>query len=445
MVTTTNIRPDQQSKEWVARDSKVMSPSFTRTYPFVMERGSGSEVWDVDGNRYIDMNASLAVTSTGHSHPKVVEAIKSQAERYLHYAPTDFYTLPNIELAEKLTRIAPMQEETQVFFANSGTEVVEAGIKLARYHTGRPNYIGFLGGFHGRTMGALAFTSSKYTQRKGFSPMMPGVIHVPFCNEYRPLLATKPGQEYGDAVIDYIENVVFIHLTSPTEVAAILIEPIQGEGGYIVPTPNFLKRLRELCDKHGILLIVDEVQSGTGRTGKWWAVEHWDVEPDIALVAKGIASGVPMGAMIARKSLMTWGPGSHGNTFGGNPIAAAAALATIDVIESEGLLEHAAETGEYILNALSEIQVRHPSMGDVRGKGLMIATEFVLDKESKEVAADLSADIVQKSFEKGLLLLPCGASSVRFSPALNVPMNLVDESLDIFEGAITEAEKHHLA
>ena len=433
-------RPGLQAQEWVRRDKASLSPSLTRGYPFVMARGRGSEVWDVDGNRYLDMNATIAVTATGHSHPAVVEAIQRQAEQFIQYAMTDFYTPQTIRLAEKLSSLRPMREETQVFFTNSGTETVEAAIKLARYHTGRPNFIGFLGGFHGRSMGALAFTASKHTQRKGFAPTMPGVTHVPYCYPYRPILAQRDGEDYGDTIVDYIENVVFRHLMAPAEVAAILLEPIQGEGGYVVPTPRFLPRLRELCDRYGILLIADEVQSGMGRTGKWWAIEHWGVEPDILLSAKGIASGMPLGAMIARKSVMTWRPGSHGNTFGGNPVSCAAALATIDVIEREGLLQHAAETGEYILDALAEIQMRHPTIGEVRGKGLMIGVEFVLDKTTKAPAHDLSEDIALRAFHKGLLLLPCGVSTIRLSPALNIPRPLVDEALAIFEEAIAEAE-----
>jgi 4-aminobutyrate aminotransferase len=442
--------PPLTAPAWIERDRAVMSPSLTRAYPFVMARGRGSEVWDVDGKRYVDMNATIAVAATGHSHPAVVEAIKRQADQFLQYAMTDFYTPQTIELAETLTRLRPtrtapgrgasVREDAQVFFTNSGTETVEAAIKLARYHTGRPNFIGFLGAFHGRTLGSLAFTASKYTQRKGFAPPMPGVIHVPFCNPYRPLLAARDGEDYGDTIVDYIEHVVFRQLTAPSDVAAILLEPIQGEGGYVVPTPKFLPRLREVCDRHGILLIADEVQSGMGRTGKWWAVEHWDVEPDILLSAKGIASGLPLGALIARRSVMTWQPGSHGNTFGGSPISCAAALATIDVIEREGLLQHAAEMGEYILDALAEMQARHPTIGDVRGKGLMIGVEFVLDKNTKEPAHDLAEDITRRAFDKGVLMLPCGLSTIRLSPALNIPRPLVDEALAIFEEAITEAE-----
>ena len=440
MAPLIHALPGLKAQEWVQRDSAAMSPSLTRGYPFVMARGKGSEVWDVDGNRFIDMNATIAVTATGHAHPAVVEAIQRQAGQFIQYAMTDFYTPQTIELAEQLNRLRPMREDTQVFFTNSGTETVEAAIKLARYHTGRPNFIGFLGAFHGRSMGSLSFTASKTTQREGFSPTMPGVTHVPFCYPYRPILASRNGEEYGDTVVDYIENVVFRQLMAPGDVAAILIEPIQGEGGYIVPTPKFLPRLRELCDRHGILLIADEVQSGMGRTGKWWAVEHWGVEPDILLSAKGIASGMPLGAMIARKRVMSWKPGSHGNTFGGNPLSCAAALATIDVIEREGLLQHAAEMGEYIMDALAEIQMRHPTIGDVRGKGLMIGVEFVLDKTTKEPAHDLSEDVALRAFNKGVLLLPCGVSTIRLSPALNIPRHLVDEALAIFEEAITEAE-----
>jgi len=446
MATLIDISPEARTipgpiaQDWIQRDKAVMSPSLTRGYPFVIDHGKGSEVWDVDGNRYIDMNATIAVTSTGHCHPAVIEAIQRQTQRVIQYAMTDFYTRGTIMLAEKLNELRPMEEEVQLFFTNSGTESVEAAIKLARYHTGRPNFIGFLGAFHGRSMGSLAFTASKYSQRMGYSPMMPGVTHVPYCDPYRPLLAAREGEDYGDTVVDYIENVVFRHLMAPTDVAAILLEPIQGEGGYIVPTPKFLPRLRELCDRHGILLIVDEVQSGMGRTGKWWAVEHWGVEPDILLSAKGIASGLPLGAMMARKSMMTWKPGQHGNTFGGSPISVAAALATIDVIEGEGLLYHAATMGKYIIHALREMQTRHPSIGDVRGKGLMVGIEFVSDRDTKEPARDLTESITQRAFQKGVLLLPCGLSTIRFSPALNIPKNLIDEALGLFEEAITEAE-----
>jgi 4-aminobutyrate aminotransferase len=345
-----------------------------------------------------------------------------------------------VRLGEKINSLRPMKEDSYVFFNNSGTEAVETAIKLARHYTGRSQFIGFLGGFHGRTMGSLSFTASKSIYRKDFSPTMQGVTHIPYCDPYRPILAMQPGQDYGDAVIDYLENIIFAQVVAPSDVAGILVEPIQGEG-YVVPTDGFLPRLREVCDKYGILLIADEVQSGVGRTGKWWAIEHWNVEPDIITTAKGIASGMPLGAVIARKSVMTWKPGQHGSTFGGNPLACAAALATIDVIERERLLDHATEMGNYIQGALSEMQALHSTIGDVRGKGLMIGVEFVLDKQTKAIAHDHAENIVQKCFEKGMLMLTCGKSSIRLSPALNIPRDLVDEALVIFEEAITEAEQ----
>ncbi len=435
------VRPGPIAESWIKRDHANLSPSYNRAYPFVMERGRGSEVWDVDGNRYIDMNAGIAVTSTGHSHPAVVQAIKDQAEKFLHMSGTDFYFADMIRLGEKINSLRPMKEDSYVFFNNSGTEAVETAIKLARHATGRNQFIGFYGGFHGRTMGSLSFTASKSIYRKGFSPMMPGVTHIPYCDPYRPILATQPGQDYGDAVIDYLENVVFAQAVPPSDVAGILVEPIQGEGGYVVPTDRFLPRLREVCNRYGILLIADEVQSGVGRTGKWWAIEHWNVEPDIITTAKGIASGLPLGAIIARKSVMTWNPGQHGSTFGGNPLACAASLATIDVIEREHLLDHATELGNYILGALAEMQALHPTIGEVRGKGLMIGVEFVLDKQTKAIARDHAENIMQKCFEKGMLMLTAGKSSIRLSPALNITRDLVDEALEIFEEAITEAEK----
>jgi 4-aminobutyrate aminotransferase len=441
MATMTMTIPGPIAETWIRRDRNTLSPSYSRAYPFVMDHGRGSEVWDVDGNRYIDMNAGIAVTSTGHSHPDVVRAIKDQADKFLHMSGTDFYFEDLIRLGERLNGIRPMREEAYTFFTNSGTEAVETAIKLARHYTGRSQFIGFYGGFHGRTLGSLAFTASKSIYRKGFAPTMPGVTHIPYCYAYRPVLASQPGQDYGDAVLDYLENTVFAQAVPPSDVAAILVEPIQGEGGYVVPTPRFLPRLREICDKYGILLIADEVQSGMGRTGKWWAIEHWNVEPDIITSAKGIASGVPLGAVLARKSVMTWKPGQQGSTFGGSPLACAASLATLDVIEREHLLDNAARQGEYLLDALAEMQARHPTIGDVRGKGLMIGVEFVLDKHTKAIAHDHAENIVTKCFEQGMLTLPCGKSSIRLSPALNITRDLIDESLMIFEEAITAAER----
>jgi len=318
---------------------------------------------------------------------------------------------------------------------------VEAAIKLAKYHTGRSRFIGFFGGFHGRTMGALSFTASKAVQRAGFFPTMAGVTHVPYPDPYRPVLNTMFYDDYGDAVIDYLENTVLAQAVPPEDVAAILVEPIQGEGGYVVPTPHFFPRLRELCNKHGILLIADEVQSGMGRTGKMWAIQHWNVEPDIVCIAKGIASGMPLGAMVARKSVMTWPAGAHGNTYGGNPISCVAALETMRLIRG-GFMENAAAQGEFIMDALSEIAVRHPSIGQVRGKGLMIGVEFVKDKALKAPDKHLRDDLVHNAFNHGLLLLGCGQSTVRIAPPLNIEHPLVEEALEIFEHSLTLAEQH---
>ncbi len=440
MATVPMILPGQLAQSWIKRDHAYLSPSYARAYPFVMDRGVGSEVWDVDGNRFIDMNAGIAVTSTGHSHPDVVQAIKDQVDRFLHMSGTDFYFDKMVLLAEKLNDIRPMKEEVYTFFTNSGAEAVEVAIKLARHHTGRQHFIGFLGGFHGRTMGALSFTASKAIYRKNFGPTMPGVLHIPYPYAYRPTLHSLPGEDYGDAVLDYLEHVIFGQMVAANEVAGILIEPIQGEGGYVLPTPNFFPRLRELCTRHGIMLIADEVQSGMGRTGKWWAIENFGVEPDIITSAKGIASGMPLGAVIARKSVMNWRPGQQGSTFGGNPLSCAAGLATIDVIEREGLLQHTLDVGDYAMDVLNEMQERHATIGDVRGKGLMIGVEFVLDKNKKTIAHDHAENIVAKAFEKGALFLSCGRSSIRMSPALNISRHLMDEALAIFEDAITEAE-----
>ncbi len=431
----TNL-PGPKAKALLDLDRTYISPSYTRSYPFVMDHGRGSEVWDVDGNRFIDFNAGIAVVATGHSHPEVVKAIQEQAEKFIHMAGTDFYYEQEILLARKLNEIRPIKEEIQVFFTNSGTEAVESAVKLARYHTGRPRFLAFIGGFHGRTMGSLAFTASKPTQRAGFFPMMPGVTHVPFPNPYRPLLR---GEDQGKAVLDYIENVLFHTMIPAEEVAAILVEPIQGEGGYVVPPDSFLPGLRELCDRHGILLIADEVQSGMGRTGKMYAIENWGVEPDIYTMAKGIASGMPLGAMVARKSIMTWPPGAHGNTFGGNPLACVASMKTVELIRN-GLMENAAKMGSYAMKRLQAIQTKHPCMGDVRGKGLMIGVEIVTDKEKKTPAPELRNLIVNEAFRRGLLLLGCGANTLRFSPALTISREIMDEAMELLEDATTAAE-----
>jgi 4-aminobutyrate aminotransferase len=431
--------PGPKAKAIIDRDRKVISPSYPRDYPFVMDFGKGAEVWDVDGNRFLDFAAGIAVASTGHSHPKVVKAIQDQAEKFIHIS-SDYYHEKWVALGEKLNSIAPFQEDALSFMTNSGTESVEAAIKLARHYTGRTQFVGFLGGFHGRTMGSLAFTASKPIYHEGFYPLMNGVTHVPFPDPYRPVLQSLPGENYGETVVRYIEEQIFAKVLPHRDVAGILVETIQGEGGYVVPAPGFYPALRELCDRYQILLIVDEVQSGMGRTGKWWAIEHFGVEPDIVCVGKGIASGVSLGAIIARKSLMNWTKGSHGNTFGGNPIACAAALATMDLIESE-YMDNSTEVGEYALVALQDVKICHPSIGDVRGKGLMIGVEFVKDRETREPDDELRDQTIHQAFEGGLLILGCGKSSIRIAPPLNISRTDMDEGLKIFEEAIALAAR----
>lgn len=436
--------PGPKALELLQRDAATISPSYPRDYPFVMERGKGTEVWDVDGNRYLDFAAGIAVCATGHSHPRIVKAIQEQAEKFIHIS-SDFYHEKWVQLGETLDHIAPFTEDALCFMANSGAEAVEAAIKLARYHTGRPRFIGFHGGFHGRTMGALAFTSSKAIQRRGFFFPMPGVTHVPFPNPYRPRLQFDPTHgDYGDAVIDYIENVIFTYECPPEEVAAFLVEPIQGEGGYVIPPAHFFPRLRQLCDKYGILLIADEVQSGMGRTGKMFAIQHWEVEPDIVCLAKGIASGMPLGAMVARKSVMDWPPGAHGNTYGGNPLSCAAAIETIHLLQ-EALITNAHEVGEFALDALHEIATRHPHIGEVRGKGLMIGVEFVKDKGTKARGPEIRNALIHHAFEHGMLLLGCGRNTVRLTPPLLVTQAEMQEGLEIFEHALTIAEQEFAA
>ena len=427
-------------REIIDRDMATMSTSYTREYPLVVERAEGSEVWDVDGRRYIDLMAGIGVHNVGHRHPDVVDAVKRQIDKFWHVCLSDFYYPEAVELAERLQATAPLTGDSRIYFGNSGAEAVEAAVKLAMYHTDRSKFIGFFGGFHGRTLGALSFTGSKTVQRAKYRLGLQ-VQHIPYPDPYRPMLATANGADQGTAVIQYLENNLFQTTLAPQEVAAILVEPIQGEGGYIVPTPGFFRHLRHLCDKYGILLIVDEIQSGVGRTGRWWAIEHEEVEPDIVCFAKGIASGFPLGGIIARKDVMSWKPGAHGSTFGGNPVAAAAASATLDVIEREGLLQRAEENGRLITDALKEMQSRHQSIGDIRGRGLMIGVEFVKDRQSKERAVFLRNDIIQRAFHKGVLLLPCGHNTLRFIPPLNIPQHLLEEGLQRFAEALSEAEQ----
>ena len=424
--------PGPKARAMIARDAAVASPSYPRDYPFVISHGRGAQAWDVDGNRFLDFMSGIAVASTGHAHPAVVAAIKAAADRFLHIS-SDYWHEEMTGLAERLARLAPLGEPAMVFLCQSGTESVEGAIKLARYVTGRPRFIGFLGGFHGRTMGSLAFTSSKYTQQLGFAPTMPGVTHVPYPNPYRPLFA---GDDQGAAVLDYI-RLLFERSTPAAEVAAILVEPLQGEGGYLVPPPGFLAGLRRICDEHGILLIFDEVQSGAGRTGKMFACEHDGVRPDIVTLAKGLGSGLPIGAVIARKTIMQqWKKGAHGNTFGGNPISCAAANATLDLIEN-GLAANAAEVGAYFKERLENLAERHPCIGQVRGRGLMIGTELI--KPDGSPAPELCQQTITAAYHQGLLLLSCGVSTVRFMPPLMITRTDVDEAVVMLEAALEAA------
>jgi len=427
--------PGPKAQALIERDRLVSSPSYPRDYPFVMAKGRGAEVWDVDGNRFLDFASGIAVCSTGHAHPEVVQAIRAATEDFLHIS-SDYWHERMTRLCERISAMAPMREPSQVFLCQSGTESVEGALKLARYVTGRPRFIGFLGGFHGRTMGSLSFTASKYTQQAGFFPTMPGVTHVPYPNTYRPLLL---GDDQGKAVLEYVENTLFQTNIPPTEVAAILVEPIQGEGGYLVPPDGFLQGLRDLCDRYGILLIFDEVQSGIGRTGRMFACQHWGVAPDIMTLAKGLGSGLPIGLTVARRSLMErWKRGAHGNTYGGNPITCAAALATLDLVERE-YAGNAARVGEYFIGRLRELRSRFECIGDVRGKGLMIGMELVEDRETRKPAKELVDELLTRAFHQGLLLLSCGVSTVRFIPPLMIDRGHVDEAMVLLEAALTEA------
>jgi 4-aminobutyrate aminotransferase len=427
--------PGPKAQALLARDRAVSSPSYPRDYPFVIAKGRGAEVWDVDGNRFLDFAAGIAVCSTGHAHPEVVQAIKSAADDFLHIS-SDYWHERMTRLGERINELDPLGEPVQVFICQSGTESVEGALKLARYVTGRPRFIAFLGGFHGRSMGSLSFTASKYTQQAGFFPTMPGVTHVPYPNLYRPLLA---GADQGRAVLEYIENVLFACNVPASEVAAILVEPIQGEGGYLVPPDGFLTGLRSLCDRHGILLIFDEVQSGIGRTGKMFAAEHWGVRPDIMTLAKGLGSGLPIGLVVAKKTIMEkWKRGAHGNTYGGNPICCAAALATLDLVQRE-YAANAAQVGAYFQARLRDLQKEFECIGDVRGKGLMIGAELITDRASRKPAAALCQRVLTRAYHNGLILLSCGTSTVRFIPPLMVSREHVDEALGLLKTALTEA------
>lgn len=432
--------PGPKAKKIVERDSAVISPSFGRAYPLVIERGEGSIVVDVDGNEFIDMNAGLAVCSVGHSHPKVVKAIKDQVDKFIHYSYTDFYYDDYVDLGEKLHDLVPGDHKKKFFYGNSGAESIEAAMKVARWHTGRQGYLAYIGSFHGRTLGAVSLTASKPYQRARFAPLIPGVEHIfyPYC--YRcPFNLECPSCGY--ACVDYIDEYMFHRYVPPEEVAMLIAEPIQGEGGYVVPPDGYFPRLKKLLDKYGILFASDEVQAGMGRTGKWFGIEHFGVVPDIVCMAKGIAAGMPLGVMASRADIQDWKPGSHASTFGGNPVSCAAALAVLDVIKSENLLENAQKQGKLIKDRLNEMKGEHPMIGDVRGKGLMVGVELVKDKTTKEYAQKETGDVMRECFRNGLAIVNCGINVIRWMPPLTITSDLVEPALDIFEKSLTKIEK----
>ena len=436
--------PGPKAKAAVDADTKWLSPSYTRSYPLVAKRGRGIRVEDVDGNQFLDFAAGIGVCSTGHCHPEVVKAIQEQAAELIHMSGTDFYYEAMIQLAERVSKIAPMPGPHKFYYGNSGAEAVECALKLARYHTGRQNIIAFYGAFHGRTMGALSLTASKAQQRRRFGPLVPGVTHVRYPYAYRGCSGGPQEEEaFALGCARYIEEKLFKTTMPPEEVAAIFVEPIQGEGGYVVAPTIFMQELRKICDRHGILLVADEVQSGVGRTGKWWAIEHSGVEPDIVCIAKGIASGMPLSICMSRASIMDWKPGSHASTFGGNPVAIAAAMATLDVLQREGLA-NAAKVGGAMLQRLKEWPKKHPIVGDVRGRGLMIGIEIVKDQATRESAAEWRNHIETLAFDRGLLILGCGETSIRLAPPLIVSQEEADIALDILEESIAQIERQHL-
>jgi 4-aminobutyrate aminotransferase len=432
--------PGPKAREIVRKDAEVISQSFVRFYPLVIEGGKGATLRDVDGNEYIDFNSGLVCLNVGHNHPKVVEAIKKQADRYLHYSITDFLYKEVVDLGEQLCGIAPGNWEKKVFFGNSGAEAIEGAVKLARWHTRRQLFIAFISAFHGRTMGAVSFTASKPVQRRHFFPLVPGVTHVPYPYCYRcPFKLNYPDCNYW--CVDFIDEYVLQKYIPPEEVAAFVFEPIQGEGGYVTPPPEYFQRLKKLADKYGILMVDDEVQAGMGRTGRWCAIENWKAEPDVVCMAKSLASGLPLSAIVARSKVMDWEGGTHASTFGGNPVACAAALAVLGIIRDEHLMENAVKQGNYIMKRLNEIKETSEILGDVRGKGLMIGAEIVDNKKSKAPAPKKAEEIMMRSWKRGVAVITCGKSTIRLAPPLVITKDLVDSALDIIIDTMKEVEK----
>ncbi len=429
--------PGPNAKRILEADAKLISPSYTRGYPLVAKRGRGVIIEDVDGNEFLDFAAGIAVCSTGHCHPEVVAAIHQQSSELIHMSGTDFYYENMVTLAERLSKLAPMQAPHRFYYGNSGAEAIEAALKLARYHTKRQNVIAFLGAFHGRTMGALSLTASKPQQKRRFAPFVPGVTHVRYPDVFRGCVGGTPqdAEKFALGCARYIEERLFATVLPPEEVAAIFVEPIQGEGGYVVAPTIFMQELRKICDKHGILLVCDEVQSGCGRTGKMWAVQHTGVEPDMITIAKGIASGMPLSVLMTKAEIMDWVPGSHASTFGGNPVAIAAALATLDVLEREGI-QNSANVGKYIMDKIAAWPQKHALVGDIRGRGLMIGIDLVKDKQTKAHAGAERDRVTDLAFERGLLILGAGPSAIRLCPPLIVTKEQADVALDILEECI---------
>jgi len=432
--------PGPKARELIKKDETFISPSYARVYHLAIESGKGCIVKDVDGNEFIDFNSGLVCLNVGHCHPKVVDAIKKQSEKFLHYSNTDFYYRPAMNLAEKLCEVTPGRFDKRVYFGNSGAEAVEAAVKLSKWHTRKHRFIAYISAFHGRTLGALSLTASKPVQRRYFFPMLPGVTHVPYPNCYRcPFKLSYPDCNYW--CVDFIDEMVLQKYVPPEEVAGILIEPIQGEGGYVVPPPEYFPRLKRIADKYGLLMIDDEIQAGVGRTGRWFAIEHWKVEPDVVCIAKAIASGLPLGAIVSRARLMDWEGGSHASTFGGNPLSCAAALALIDVVTEEKLLENAAKQGRYITKRLENLKDECEILGDVRGKGLMIGAEIVEDKNTKKPAKEKASKIMLRCWKRGIAIITCGVSTLRIAPPLIITRELVDAAMDIVEDVFREVDK----
>jgi 4-aminobutyrate aminotransferase len=435
--------PGPKARELVKRDEAFVSPSYGRFYPLVVESGKGCILRDVDGNEYIDFNSGLVCLNVGHTHPRVVQAVKDQADRFLHYSNTDFYYRQVVDLAAKLNDIVPGEGSKKVYFGNSGAEAVEAAAKLAKWHTRKQLFISFIGAFHGRTVGALSFTASKPYQRSHFFPLMPGVTHVPYPYCYRcPFKLTYPDCRYW--CVDFIDEYVLQKYLPPEDVAGIVVEPIQGEGGYVIPPPEYFQRLKKLSEKYDLLLIDDEVQAGMGRTGKWFAIEHWATEPDILCTAKALAAGLPLSATVAKDSIMDWMAGSHASTFGGNPLSCAAANVVIDVIREEKLMENATKQGTYIMKKLEDFEEQSEIVGDIRGKGLMIGMEIVEDKETKKPAPKKVSEIIMRSWKRGVTVISCGVSTIRIAPPLIITRELADSALDIILDVTRQVEKENV-